>query len=100
MKRLSGGKVLSSVFIFLLAISVIVPVFWMLSASFMHITEVFEVPMRWFPRKILFESYERLFTRQPFALFYLNSAIVSVVQTGCNVFFSLLTGLAVSNKYR
>lgn len=99
MKRFSFAKLFSMLFIMILALSVVIPLFWTFSASFMHITEVFDVPMRWLPKEIQVSSYVRLFTQQPFFLFYFNSLVVAATQTASNVFFATLIGLAVSNKY-
>jgi len=58
----------------------IFPFLWMISASFKGINDVFEFPIRWIPNPITTRGYELLFSgKVPFAVFYKNSVIVSIL---------------------
>lgn len=77
------------IFIFLLILSmlILVPFFWMISSSLKIDNEVFTVPIQWIPEKIQWINYSRIWTTIPFATFYKNTVILSVVIT----FLQLLT---------
>ena len=66
---------------------ILVPFFWMISSSLKIDNEVFTVPIQWIPEKIQWINYSRIWTTIPFATFYKNTVILSVVIT----FLQLLT---------
>jgi len=82
-----------------LAVAVLIPLYWSVVSSFMSKPEFVSVPTHWWPQKPDTSWYQRLFTEQHFPRYYLNSIVVSVVVAVSVVFFSTLTGFAVSNKY-
>lgn len=82
-----------------LAVAVLIPLYWAISSSFMAKPEFVSVPTHWWPQKPDLSSYQKLFSEQHFPRYYLNSVFVSVVVALSVVFFSTLTGFAVSNKY-
>jgi multiple sugar transport system permease protein len=82
-----------------LALAVIIPILWMVASSFKRHTEFFAVPTHWLPQMASLDAYRKLVLAQPFSLYYLNSIIIAVAVSLSNVFFSTLTGFAVSNKY-
>lgn len=82
-----------------LAVAVLIPLYWAISSSFMAKPEFVSVPTHWWPQAPDLSSYRTLFAQQHFPRYYLNSIIVSVVVALSVVFFSTLTGFAVSTKY-
>jgi multiple sugar transport system permease protein len=82
-----------------LAVAVLVPLYWAISSSFMKKAEFVSIPTHWWPRQPDTSSYQKLFSQQHFPRYYLNSIFVSVVVSLSVVFFSTLTGFAVSTKY-
>lgn len=82
-----------------LVFAVAVPLLWMFSSSFMRHTEFFAVPTHWLPDAPSADAYRRLVLEQPFLRYYMNSVIIAVAVSVSNVFFSTLTGFALSNKY-
>ncbi len=82
-----------------LALAVLIPLYWAISSSFMQKAEFVSIPTHWWPQHPDVSAYRKLFSEQHFPRYYLNSIIVSVIVAGSVVFFSTLTGLAVSNKY-
>lgn len=95
----SAGAVLRLAILVALAVAVLVPLYWAIVSSFMTKPEFVSVPTHWWPLKPDLSWYQRLFTEQHFPRYYLNSIIVSTVVALSVVFFSTLTGFAVSNKY-
>jgi multiple sugar transport system permease protein len=94
-----GAAVIRVAILLALAIAVLLPLYWAISSSFMTKPEFVSIPTHWWPQKPDLTSYKALFSQQHFPRYYLNSVIVSVVVALSVVFFSTLTGFAVSNKY-
>jgi len=82
-----------------LAVAVLIPLYWTVSSSFMKKAEFVSVPTHWWPQQPDASAYQKLFSEQHFPRYYLNSVVVSVVVALSVVFFSTLTGFAVSTKY-
>ncbi len=82
-----------------LALIVLIPLFWMASSSLMRKTEFGSVPTHWVPQQPDATTYQRLFAEQHFPRYYLNSIIISAVVSVSSVFFAALTGFALSTKY-
>lgn len=66
--RFFQGVELTILYVILItmALCFIVPFFWLVSSSFKYPYELFEVPVRWIPRTIQFENYQKMFTMIPF----------------------------------
>jgi multiple sugar transport system permease protein len=76
------------------AVATMIPLLWMLSASFMPAGEATGFPPRLIPSRITFENYEALFTRLRIGKAFLNSAIIAVVATFCSLLFNSMAGYA------
>lgn len=70
-------------YILLLALTVItlLPLIWMLSASFKLSTEVFTSPIRWIPETFHWENYVQIWQKVDFGRFTWNSAKLTVLVT-------------------
>lgn len=70
-------------YILLLALTVItlLPLIWMLSASFKLSTEVFTSPIRWIPETFHWENYIQIWQKVDFGRFTWNSAKLTVLVT-------------------
>ncbi len=76
------------------AISMIAPFLWMISVSFMTEGQIFAQPPKILPQPVIFSNYINIFQKIPFAVYFLNSAIVSAVTTFFQVLFSAMAGYA------
>jgi len=95
------------------AIAMVLPFLWMISTSFKLPSEVFVFPPKWISErfsiawamikggkgiltaiKYLFDNYIQAWNAQPFARYFLNSAIVAVVTTAGQLIFSSLAAFA------
>jgi multiple sugar transport system permease protein len=94
-----AASVVRLVILAVLAIAVLVPLYWTISSSFMKKTEFVSIPSHWWPRQPDPSAYLSLLTERHFPRYYLNSILISVVVSLSVVFFSTLTGFAVSTKY-
>jgi ABC-type glycerol-3-phosphate transport system permease component len=67
--------------LFVGALSMLMPFFWMLSTSIKDPGEIFLFPVRWIPSEIHLENYRDALTALPFDVFFRNTAFVTVVAT-------------------
>lgn len=65
----------------IITIATLLPLIWMLSASFKLDSEVFSVPIKWIPETFHFENYAQIWEKIPFGLFTFNSAKLTVIIT-------------------
>ncbi len=70
----------------------LMPLLWMLSASFMAAGEASSLPLRLLPRRPTLEHYGALFTRLDLARHFLNSAAVTVTATLGSLLVTSLAG--------
>jgi multiple sugar transport system permease protein len=78
---------------------IVLPLIWMLSASFKPLSEIYRYPPTLFPENFTLNNYARLFNDWPFWRWYMNSVIVAVILTIAQLFFSSLAGFGFA-KYR
>ena len=65
----------------LLALTMLVPFFWMLSASLKRDIDVFIFPIVWIPKAPVWHNYISIWTRIPFVTFFLNTIKLTVIIT-------------------
>lgn len=65
----------------IITIATLLPLIWMLSASFKLDSEVFSVPIKWIPETFHFENYAQIWEKIPFGLFTFNSVKLTVIIT-------------------
>jgi multiple sugar transport system permease protein len=81
------------------AIIALVPLLWMVSASFMPAGEANSFPPRLLPSEFTLVHYRELFTRQHLARYVLNSTIIAVAVTGASLLINSMAGYAFA-KFR
>ena len=69
----------------LVALIMMIPFLWMLSASFKENAEIFTRPITWIPKVFRIINYEKVFREIPFALYFLNTAFVTLSVTAIRV---------------
>lgn len=79
-KRKLGDVILFIVAVFV-AVIMIIPFVWMLSASFKLKTEIFTVPIQWIPRTFHLDNYKRILEQIPFITYFLNTAKITIIIT-------------------
>ena len=60
----------------IITIATLLPLIWMLSASFKLDSEVFSVPIKWIPETFHFENYAQIWEKIPFGLFTFNKMCI------------------------
>lgn len=82
------GKIIVYVILILIAIVMIIPFLWMLSASIKSDREVFQMnPFVWIPENPKWSNYTDIWTKIPFGKFVMNTVFLTIVVT----FLQLLT---------
>jgi multiple sugar transport system permease protein len=90
-------KVSSGIFLLIMlavALFMLLPFLWMLSTSFKTGISVFEYPVRWIPKNIVWENYREVWTEVPFALYYFNTIKVTVIITAGQLLFCSMAAYA------
>ena len=79
---------------FFLALTMIFPFLWMLSTSFKFDSQVFTTPIQWIPNPVNLGNYVKVWTEEPFLIFYKNTIIVAVCATAGQVIISAMAAYA------
>jgi multiple sugar transport system permease protein len=69
-----------------------VPVYYMVTTSVKHETEVTAIPVHWIPHEFHPENYPQAFAVAPFGLYFYNSLVVAIVVVISTLVFSALAG--------
>jgi multiple sugar transport system permease protein len=88
------GKGLTYVLLMALAILMLMPFFWMLSASLKLDKDVFAFPIQWIPAEPQWSNYSKIWTQIPYMTFIRNSLKLTVIITALQVFTSSFAGYA------
>ena len=79
----------------LVAVWMLLPLVWMLSASLMPLSEVIKVPPVWFaPAKYSLGNYIEVWSRIGFSRFFFNSAFIAIAITVAQILTSSMAGFA------
>lgn len=76
------------------SIAALLPMLWMLSASFMPAGEASTFPPRLLPREPTLEHYRELFTRLRLGRYFLNSTIIALAVTAISLLINSMAGYA------
>jgi len=93
-RRLSHG--LLYLFMAFACYVMLLPLFWMLSASFKTDLEMFRFPIQWIPQPFLIENYFRAWETINFGRLMSNTIFISVMVTGFQIITCTLAGYAFS----
>jgi multiple sugar transport system permease protein len=92
--RVGLGKTITYVFLIALAITMLLPFLWMLSASLKLDKDVFRFPIQWIPTDPQWSNYVRIWTQIPFLTFFANTAKLTVIITLLQLLTSSFAGYA------
>jgi multiple sugar transport system permease protein len=77
----------------------LLPLLWMLAASFMPAGEASASPLHWLPSRLTLVHYQALFTRLDLARYAFNSALLALAVTLISLFLNSMAGYAFA-KFR
>ena len=75
------------------------PLYWMTITAFKPSSEIYTIPPKFFPGKVMFENMTKALSLVPFGLYLKNSTIVMVFAVAITVFINMLAGFAFA-KYQ
>jgi multiple sugar transport system permease protein len=78
----------------IIGVFTLLPLLWMVSASFMPAGEASAIPPRWLPSTPTMEHYRTLFARLSLARFVANSALLATVITAVSLVLNSMAGYA------
>jgi multiple sugar transport system permease protein len=98
MKKLDISKVLFTIVMLVLSIFFLVPLLWMISASFKFEKDVLVFPIQWIPEKWnIVHNFKAVWMGDiPFYKFYFNSIKLASIQTLSTLIFSSMAAFAFS----
>ena len=89
--------------IFALALFLIVaiaPLYWIIVTSLKGPREIYSNPIKYFPSRISFASYKKLFSFSNFGNYFFNSVVLSVGAAFAALMISMFSGFALSRYKR
>lgn len=94
-KRAIAGKIITYVILIIIALLMIIPFLWMLSASIKADREVFQMdPFRFIPEVPRFNNYTKIWTKIPFAKFVGNTVFLTIIVTALQLLTSSFAAYA------
>lgn len=88
------GKVITYAALIILAVLMLLPFLWMVSASLKLDQDVFRVPIQWIPAEPRWSNFAMIWTRIPFLTFFGNSLKLTVIITLLQLFTSSFAAYA------
>lgn len=84
MKKIKRGRFIVYILLILLSIAMLFPFFWMVRSAFMTNREIMTTPIQWLPSHYDLENFKKAFERAPFGKYFINSAIIVLINmVGC-----------------
>lgn len=91
-------KTAKQIWFYLLAgvssLTMLLPFFWMVSASLKPETAVFQFPIEWIPKEPLWSNYTRIWQKLPLARYYMNTVKIAACITGLQLLTCSLAAYA------
>jgi multiple sugar transport system permease protein len=100
-KKKIGVRVMITVFMLAVSISMLIPFLWMLSASFKRPADIFSYPIKWIPDYFYLDNYKYLFEHENVFLIYFNSIKITCINVAGACLTSSLAAYAFAKmKFR
>lgn len=94
----SPGNIILTCFVYICAILLLFPIYWMIMGSFMTDTDIARVPPMLFPKKFYIGNFIELFGTAPALRWFFNSILVSVATSFLIVIISAMAGYSFAKK--
>ncbi len=84
MKKIKRARCIAYILLILISIAMLFPFFWMVRSAFMTNREIMTTPIQWLPSHYDLENFKKAFERAPFGKYFINSAIIVLINmVGC-----------------
>lgn len=90
------GKILSYIFILIMAIVTLFPFLYMISSSLMSFQEVISIPPKLLAEKFQFKNYTEAMKVAPFGRYFLNTVFVTSINTLGTLFTTTLAAFSLN----
>ncbi len=71
-----------------IGIVMVFPFYWLLRSSLMDRLEIFTMPIKWIPQKLMLANYTEAFTGIPFLVYFKNTALLVIVNVVATIISS------------
>lgn len=88
------GIILINIFLTALALTILIPIVWMLLSSIKPSGEITAFPPRFFPRNFSLENYRTVFELVPIGRYFLNTVLYAAIVSVVSLLFNSLAGYA------
>lgn len=95
-KKVKPGTIAIYILCIVVGISMVIPFFWMVSASFKEKAEIFTTPIQWIPKVFRSVNYDTVLHKIPFPIYFFNTAKISIIITGLQLITCSMAGYAFS----
>lgn len=92
-RRFLSGVLLHTILI-LVALTMIIPFFWMIGTSLKDFSQVFNIPPNWIPDPVVWSNYPDSFNALPFGRAYWNSFYIAAIVVGSQLLTCSMAGYA------
>jgi len=89
------GRILKNLAVWAVVLAIVFPLLWMISTSLKPDSETFALPPTLLPLHPTLVQFRRLFAQTPFAVYFINSVIVSVATTAIVIVVALAGAYAL-----
>lgn len=99
MRNKKNERIINVIFLIiaiLVAVIMIIPFLWMLSASFKLKNEIFSVPIQWIPKTFHMDNYDEVLNEINFPVYFLNTAKITISITLLQVITCSMAAYAFS----
>jgi len=93
MKKTLTIKIITAI-AFVLSFIMLVPFMWMVITFFKTPPDITSHPLSFIPRPFTWENFTRVFEEIPLSLYYMNSALVTIIVITTTLLFSSMAGFA------
>lgn len=97
--RKLGGKICWYVILGALSIIMILPFYWSISTSFKPNDILFSADSYFIPQKVTLDHYQTVFSKIPFARYFMNSFFLAAAGVVTNLILGSLAGYAFAKLY-
>lgn len=92
--KIRTGRIITYTVLIILALFMLLPFLWMVSASLKLDKDVFRFPIEWIPSAPVWSNYSSIWTRIPFMTFFGNTLKLTVIITLLQLFTSSFAAYA------
>lgn len=98
-KRINKGNIVVTVVLCLLAVTTLVPFFWMVSSSLKQNNAVFTIPIQWIPETFRWQNYVEIWKTIDLGTFFKNTTFLTLIITVIQLFTSSFAAYGFSKLH-